>query len=88
MQLIYRGTTFNYDPAQRAAQRLVQRTSGAPYELKYRGCTYRIDPMAIKETSVEPVVYELIYRSMTYQVHRNEQGKITAMTSSANGSKP
>jgi hypothetical protein len=87
MQLFYRGTTFNYDPAERAARRLAQRTFEAPYELMYRGRTYRIDPNVITETSVKPVVYELTYRGTAYQMHRNEQGKVTAIASSANFSK-
>jgi Domain of unknown function (DUF4278) len=86
MELIYRGTTFNYDPAERAASRLAQRTDRSPYELTYRGRTYRIDPTVIPETDVEPVVYELNYRGTTYQVNRNEQGKITAISSSAHSS--
>jgi Domain of unknown function (DUF4278) len=52
MQLFYRGTTFNYDPAERAASRLAQRTVESPYELTYRGHTYQIDPTVTPETSV------------------------------------
>jgi hypothetical protein len=87
MQLIYRGTTFNYDPAERAARRLDEHTFTAPYELMYRGTTYRIDPMAIPETSLKPGVYELNYRGTTYQMHRNEQGEVTAINSSVNAPK-
>ncbi len=86
MELIYRGTTFNYDPAERAVPHPAQRTFESPYELIYRGTTYRIDPTVIPETDVEPVVYELNYRGTTYQMNRNEQGKITAITSSAHSS--
>ncbi len=84
MQLFYRGTTFNYDPAERAARRPDERAFRAPYELMYRGRTYRIDPMAIPETSLKPEVYELNYRGTTYQMHRNEQGEVTAINSSVN----
>ena len=56
-------------------------------ELIYRGNTYRIDPTVIPETSLEPVVYELNYRGTTYRMHRNEQGKVTTISSSANSSK-
>jgi Domain of unknown function (DUF4278) len=87
MQLFYRGTTFNYDPAERAASRLAQRTVESPYELTYRGHTYQINPTVTPETSVKPVAYELNYRGTAYQVHRDEQGKITAIASSANASK-
>jgi Domain of unknown function (DUF4278) len=84
MQLFYRGTTFNYDPAERAARRLDKRTFRAPYELMYRGTTYRIDPMALSEASLKPGVYELNYRGTTYQMHCNEQGEVTAINSSVN----
>jgi Domain of unknown function (DUF4278) len=87
MQLIYRGITFNYDPAEKAARRLAPRAFEAPYKLMYRGCSYRIDPMAIPEPSVEPAVYELRYRGTAYQMHRNEQSKITAIASFANSPK-
>jgi Domain of unknown function (DUF4278) len=86
MELIYRGTTFNYDPAEREASRLAQKTFESPYELNYRGTTYRIEPTVIPEADVEPVVYELNYRGTTYQMHRNEQGKVTAIASFANAS--
>jgi Domain of unknown function (DUF4278) len=84
MQLFYRGTTFNYDLAERAANRPAQRADRSPYELTYRGRTYRIDPTVITETSVKPAVYELHCRGTAYQVHRNEQGEITAIASSTN----
>jgi hypothetical protein len=83
MELIYRGTTFNYDPAERSVPRPAQRNFESPYELIYRGNTYRIDPTVIPETSVEPVVYELNYRGTAYQVRRNEQGRVTTIASSA-----
>jgi YHS domain-containing protein len=81
MQLFYRGTTFNYDPAERAASRLAERTDRSPYELTYRGHTYRIDPTVSMETSVKPAIYELNYRGITYRVQRNEKGEITAIAS-------
>lgn len=87
MQLIYRGTTFNYDPAERAARHLAPRPFSAPYELMYRGCSYRIDPMAILEPSAKPAVYESTYRGTTYRMHRNEQGKTTAIASFTNSPK-
>jgi Domain of unknown function (DUF4278) len=85
MKLIYRGTTYDYDSANVATRRPVPRTS--PYKLIYRGSTYWVDPTAIAETVVEPVVYELIYRGHTYQVSRNAQGKVTAIESSTNSAK-
>lgn len=87
MKLIYRGTTFNYDLAERAARRLAPRPFAAPYNLICRGHTYRIDPNVVAETAVEPVAYKLNYRGTAYEVHRNEQGTITAIASSADASK-
>jgi hypothetical protein len=84
MQLIYRGTTFNYDPTERTARRLDKHISRAPYELIYRGTIYRIDPTAIPEISLKPRDYELNYRGTTYQMHRNEQGEVTAIDFSIN----
>jgi Domain of unknown function (DUF4278) len=85
MKLIYRGATYDYDDAYVATRRPLERTS--PYQLIYRGSTYWVDPTAIAETVVEPVVYELIYRGHTYQVSRNEQSKVTAIESSTNSLK-
>jgi hypothetical protein len=87
MELIYRGTTFNYDPAERAASRLAPRPFAAPYELICRGRTYRIDPNVAMEMAAEPVAYKLNYRGTAYEVHRNEQGTVTAIASSTNASK-
>jgi hypothetical protein len=36
---------------------------------------------------LKPEVYELNYRGTTYQMHRNEQGEVTAINSSVNASK-
>jgi hypothetical protein len=87
MKLIYRGTTFNYDPANINAHRPVKPTFESAYELIYRGHTYRVEPTAIKQPSVKPTEYELMYRGITYQVKRNEQGEVISMTSCANYSK-
>ena len=89
MKLIYRGTTYDYNPANVTARRPFQhtRTSDSAYELIYRGNTYRVNPTAIAKAPAKPVAYELIYRGATYWVNRNEQGKVTAITSSANPSK-
>jgi hypothetical protein len=80
MQLIYRGTTFNYTPAHINTQRSAQR-SGAAYELIYRGNTYQVDPTIATTASKKPMEYKLIYRGSTYQVNRNEQGKVIAVAS-------
>lgn len=89
MKLISRGLTFDYDPAKSGACRPSQRTNSSqtPYELIYRGNKYRVAPNAIAKRceaqsakpSVQPFTYELIYRAITFWVHRNEQGKVTAL---------
>jgi hypothetical protein len=70
MQLIYRGNTYDYDPAQftdRPFQPVAR--SGPMYTLMYRGCTYQVDPNApLAEMPVIPRTYELIYRGSVYLV--------------------
>jgi hypothetical protein len=89
MKLIYRGNTYDYNPANVASRRPFQdtRTRDLAYELIYRGNTYRVEPNVITEAPVKPVAYELIYRGITYWVNRNEQGEVSAIASSANPSK-
>jgi hypothetical protein len=90
MQLIYRGTTFNYDPSQSAVRNSSQQTHQftAPYSLIYRGMTYKVDPNAKGEKiSQQSRMYELIYRGMKYSVNRNEQGEVIAITATAIASK-
>ncbi|HEY9667479.1 MAG TPA: DUF4278 domain-containing protein [Coleofasciculaceae cyanobacterium] len=81
MKLIYRGLTYDYDPAKGATRYPFQRTrtSQSTYELIYRGNRYRVEPNAITKTSVQPVTYELIYRGVTYWLHRKEQGGVIAI---------
>lgn len=86
MKLIYRGTAFNYNPANINVHRPVKPTFESAYELIYRGNTYRVEPTAVRQTSVKPTEYELIYRGIIYQVKRNEQDEVIAMTSCANPS--
>jgi hypothetical protein len=86
MKLIYRGTTFDYNPANVTTRRPFQhtRTRDSAYELIYRGNTYKVEPTAITQAPVEPVTYELIYRGTIFQVSRNEQGEVTAISSLMN----
>ncbi len=86
MKLIYRGTTYNYDPANINAHRPVQPTFESAYELTYRGQTYRVEPNGVKEPAGKPTEYELIYRGVTYQAKRNEQGELIALTPCTNRS--
>jgi Domain of unknown function (DUF4278) len=79
MKLIYRGTTYDYHPINATANRPLQRIFKSPYKLIYRGNTYWVDPTAIAEICVEPMVYELSYRGNTYQVIHNEQGQVIAI---------
>jgi Domain of unknown function (DUF4278) len=79
MKLIYRGVTYDYQHPKATASRPLQRTFKSPYKLIYRGNTYWVDPTAIAEISVEPMVYELRYRGNTYQVIHNEQGQVIAI---------
>ena len=81
MKLIYRGVTYDYEASKDAARPPFQRLHlfKSPYELIYRGNTYRVDPTMIEKASVQPITYELSYRGATYRVNRNEQGKVTAI---------
>lgn len=90
MQLIYRGATFNYTPAQPAARHLFQqvRHSETAYNLRYRGITYQADPNAKTEkVSEQSRAYELCYRGLKYNVNRHEQGEVTAIAAAAIASK-
>jgi hypothetical protein len=80
MKLIYRGTTYDYNPNFAKTDRTPQRTM--PYELIYRGNRYQVDPTIVKVNAIEPCYYNLIYRGAVYQVSRNEFGKMTAITCS------
>ncbi|MES1026582.1 DUF4278 domain-containing protein [Gloeocapsa sp. BRSZ] len=89
MELIYRGTTYDYNPNKAPGRPFEQvREAGPAYNLTYRGVTYRVDPnVKQSEAPVRPAAYELIYRGVTYCVNRNEQGEVTAITSSTSPSK-
>ncbi|MDZ4877642.1 MAG: hypothetical protein CLLPBCKN_007077 [Chroococcidiopsis cubana SAG 39.79] len=86
MNLIYRAMIYERNPDKLPDRPFQQvREAGAAYNLSYRGVTYRVDPnIKQSEVFVKPAAYELIYRGMTYSVNRNEQGKVIAITSSAN----
>lgn len=87
MKLIYRGTTYDYNPANINAHRPVKPAFESSDELICRGYTYRVESTAVRQTCVKPTEYELIYRGITYQVKRNEQGEVIAMTPYVNRSK-
>lgn len=68
MQLIYRGTTYDYNTL-KASSRPARRTT--PYTLSYRGVTYQVNPKS--ESSAGPVqtlTHQLVYRGNVYYVTR------------------
>jgi Domain of unknown function (DUF4278) len=81
MKLIYRGSTYNYDPARVKPRRPFPHPEQSAYELIYRGNIYRFDPAIAELASVKPDSYQLIYRGSTYQVNRNKVGKAVAIAS-------
>jgi hypothetical protein len=73
MKLIYRGTSFDYNPSKAAGVNIGRPTrphhvSPAPYALIYRGQTLHVDPTQPTE-EVVPRTYELIYRGEKYQMN-------------------
>jgi hypothetical protein len=76
IQLIYRGTTYSYDPDLVRARSSLPHTHKSSCDLIYRGSTYHFDPALARPNSIESSSYELIYRGSTYQVHRNEKGEV------------
>jgi hypothetical protein len=85
MKLIYRGTTYDYDPAQAKTDHQPQRTT--PYELIYRGNRYCVDPSKVS-IPIAPRSYELMYRGNTYQVTRNEFGEMSNISCSTKSFQP
>jgi hypothetical protein len=81
MKLIYRGTTYNYDPDRVKTRHPFPRT-GSTYKLIYRGSTYRFDPTRARLATVKPNRYKLIYRGSTYQMHQNEKGQVSHKSTS------
>jgi Domain of unknown function (DUF4278) len=77
IKLIYRGTTYNYDPDRVRSNSPLPHHRKSACNLIYRGCTYRFDPALASPDPVKPSSYELICRGCTYQVHRNEKGEVS-----------
>jgi Domain of unknown function (DUF4278) len=84
MKLIYRGTTYNYDPDRVKACRSFPRTDRSAYKLIYRGSTYQFEPTISQLVNIKPTSYELIFRGTTYQVHRNQAGEVISIIHSTN----
>lgn len=67
MKLTYRGSTYERHSSQASMHPFQQVREFRPaYNLCYRGVTYRVDPHVKAEVAVEPVVYQFIYRGITY----------------------
>jgi hypothetical protein len=82
MKLIYRGVTYDYNPAPSRAHNAGRPSRSTPaqvpYTLIYRGQTYSIDPNARSTEAPMPAEYDLLYRGTAYQVRRDAEG--TTMT--------
>jgi hypothetical protein len=70
MKLIYRGTTYGYNPEAQESSK--ERETKEAYELSYRGRQYWIDPQSPSEDASG--FYPLRYRGITYLVNRPENG--------------
>ncbi|NJR39762.1 MAG: DUF4278 domain-containing protein [Leptolyngbyaceae cyanobacterium CSU_1_4] len=78
MKLIYRGTSFDYNPSRVADMNMGRpdrphHVSSSPYALTYRGQTLLVDPTQPLEDVALPRTYELIYRGEKYQTKRVAQ---------------
>jgi Domain of unknown function (DUF4278) len=74
MKLIYRGTSFDYNPSRDDGTNIGRparphHASSTPYTLIYRGQTLHIDPTQSTEEAALPRSYELIYRGERYQMN-------------------
>ena len=88
MKLLYRATTYDYNPAKAPRRHFHStRKSGPAYDLTYRGVTYRVDPNAKPTQSVQPATYELFYRGVSYLVNRTAQGKVSVVNQPARATK-
>ncbi len=73
MQLIYRGTNYNVDPA---CPRTPKAQSQVPYQLTYRGTSYTVDPNARRKAiASNQKGYTLSYRGLSYKVTFTEHGQ-------------
>jgi Domain of unknown function (DUF4278) len=77
IKLIYRGTTYNYDPDRVRTNSPLPHSGKFARDLIYRGSTYHFDPALARPDLVTPSSYELIYRGSIYQVERNEKGEVS-----------
>jgi hypothetical protein len=71
MKLIYRGSTYEYDPTQPRGREKERRFEDVrePFLLMYRGNIYRLDPNQSAQATYQPrSAYQLIYRGNTYWV--------------------
>ncbi|ARV58244.1 hypothetical protein BZZ01_05995 [Nostocales cyanobacterium HT-58-2] len=89
MKLFYRGISYEYEPAHIVSKKTGRpfqpvETSGASYNLIYRGHTYRVNPNTIPtEDSTPSKAYQLIYRGIAYSVNETAQGNVTVVSQPA-----
>ncbi|MBD2446127.1 DUF4278 domain-containing protein [Nostoc sp. FACHB-152] len=85
MKLYYRGQTYEYQPSQKAKQPFQPvHPSGKPYNLRYRGITYHVDPNnKSAEVPVLSTTYKLMYRGVTYIINKNAQREVTIVSQAA-----
>jgi YHS domain-containing protein len=85
MKLRYRGQTYEYHSSQQAKQPFQSFTpSGKPYNLKYRGVTYHVDPNTQSaKVPLSPKAYKLMYRGLTYFINRTAQREVAIVSQPA-----
>jgi 2-(1,2-epoxy-1,2-dihydrophenyl)acetyl-CoA isomerase len=77
MKLIYRGTTYEYNPCTTPRRPFQPASNSQTYSLNYRGVSYRVEPKVNSgEHSVTPATYNLNYRGITYTVNKTPQGEV------------
>jgi Domain of unknown function (DUF4278) len=77
IKLLYRGTTYDYNPTATANHPNQQkRQPGLIHPLIYRGFTYQLDsnPQAL-QSDHNPTTYQLTYRGARYIVLRTAKGE-------------
>jgi Domain of unknown function (DUF4278) len=82
MQLIYRGSTYDYTPSKSKVQPLQTVRNSAPaYHLTYRGVNYSVDrSVKLNEVAVQVESHKLIYRGAIYFKSSTVQKAITTVS--------
>lgn len=72
MKLMYRGQTYDYNPAPTTAQ---AGQNGKTYQLTYRGAAYQANAIDHAQVpAASPVDHKLSYRGTPYHLGQNAQG--------------